>query len=501
MNRLTPRHWCAMGLPALVLLGCLLTRSRVPQATAVQPGPVSQAAPLPAPGSDKLVVQGFPAAKFAAGSEGGDARLKHCDTAWKVEWDVRRPGNGPDRQNADGWGGFRPRPTYSYSSMLHIKSASFMYRDRKGQARWINVLRHLELNDAFTPYDDGQQVYTDIHQFNFYLVPPPAKAAPSTWLGPPCVAAGQVLSNLVLKEVHDDGVRWLDGFGRARRGEKMTLWAVFYAMNYRYIIEYGFRDDGVITCRLGATAHNIMGSGYNLDRSVHMHVGCWKWDMDLGDPQSPGRGGPKQNLIQLVRRVPAAPERGAFRVDVRPFPGTVGKRGPAMEGGADWKAAEFTSLRVESKVRKNSNGKPTSYDLIPVRLGSVRHYPQVIPIHEHEVIGGERSSGPALTRTYLDFANHDFWVSRQDKGLTRIYEVPAQVDWPGHLDGHAATIWHLSPMLHVPRAEDFGPDPDAEDNKTGVHITTWSEFMLEPRNLFDGTPLYTPPGERAGGAK
>ena len=56
----------------------------------------------------------------------------------------------------------------------------------------------------------------------------------------------------------------------------------------------------------------------------------------------------------LVRRVPktAAPN-GQFRVDIAPF--NPDDKGRAMEGFADWKAEEFTVLRVESTVRKNSS--------------------------------------------------------------------------------------------------------------------------------------------------
>ena len=40
------------------------------------------------------------------------------------------------------------------------------------------------------------------------------------------------------------------------------------------------------------------------------------------------------------------------------------------------------------------------------------------------------------------------------------------------------------------RGEDFGPDGKSSD--TGSALTTWSSFVLRPRNLFDSTPLYRP---------
>src|SRR5437667_4882086 len=80
----------------------------------------------------------------------------------------------------------------------------------------------------------------------------------------------------------DDGLRWMNGFEKARRGEKMLLWSLFHGGNYRYIIEYGFSDDGVISCRLGATAHNFFDKQTD-GRDVHLHVGCWCWNPELSE--------------------------------------------------------------------------------------------------------------------------------------------------------------------------------------------------------------------------
>ena len=49
---------------------------------------------------------------------------------------------------------------------------------------------------------------------------------------------------------------WIDPSLGTRRGQKLLLWGVLDAANYRYIIEYGFQDDGVITFRVGSTGRN-----------------------------------------------------------------------------------------------------------------------------------------------------------------------------------------------------------------------------------------------------
>ncbi len=424
----------------------------IPRAPAVgAPPAVAVVPPLPTP---NVVRQGFPARTASA----RDATKS--DTAWEIEWEITNPTNKPNSASAP-------------SSVLKIAVARFMYRDKNNKVRWITVLRNLELGELFVPYDPGNPRYNDVAGQKFWIV----KADPKL-LGPACVAPGEVLASThptmdrkVYKEIHDDGLRWLSDGGimgpdRGRRGEKMILWAVFNGGNYRYVIEYGFSDDGVITSRLGATARNH--SARHADgNDVHLHVGCWMFDPELTDPKAPDAGGVPQNRYSLVRRLPRSPgvANGLFRIDVRPFGASA--KGPALEGSALWLPEEFTVLRVESATRTNGNGQPTAYDLVPVRHGSVRNFP---------------TAG-------FDWVNKDFWVTHRVKGPARYIQVPSYVGKPPRpLEGKPITVWHNSALLHVPRAEDFGPD--GRSNGMGVALTSWASFVLKPRNLFDRTPLF-----------
>jgi Cu2+-containing amine oxidase len=140
---------------------------------------------------------------------------------------------------------------------------------------------------------------------------------------------------------------------------------------------------------------------------------------------------------------------------------------------------EFTTLRVASKVRKNSHSRPISYDLISQRLGGIRHL--------------QREGG-----TYdadMDFINQDFWVTRTESGFTDYIDVPRYAKGRRSLAGMPSTIWLCTPALHVARSEDFGTD-NGTNSYGGVAITTWAGFTLKPRDLFDGTPLYTPTPSR-----
>src|SRR5206468_12905427 len=132
------------------------------------------------------------------------------------------------------------------------------------------------------------------------------------------------------------------------------------------------------------------------------------------------------------------------------------------EGSAYWEPEEFTSLRVESTVRRNGSDmpQPTAYDLMPIRQGTVRHFP------------------PSL-----DFVNKDFWVTLTDPSHTTFNEVAAYAAGQRPIDRRPVTVWHSAPVLHTTRGEDFGPD--GRSSHLGVALTSWSAFVLRPRNLFD----------------
>ena len=443
----------ALALPAVAAVGIWMARPSPARAVRSEQAP-TEAAAKPA----QFVRQGFPA------RSADPADPTKSDTAWEIEWDITNARNGP--------------PNYSFvsSSILAIRSAKFMYKDRSGQPRWITPARNLEIGEIFVPYDPGFPRYDDISQMNFWIIRADARN-----LGPACVAPGEVLtspdpykSDRVYKEVHDDGPRWFSDYSalgqeRCRRGEKLLIWCAFFGANYRYIFEYGFADDGTITCRLGATAHNLLPLQQN-QGDIHLHVGCWRFDPDMGDPVTGAAfGGPEQNLVQIVRRLPRTPDvpDGRYYQDVQPF--GAGRDGIAREGFALWRPEEFTTLRIESTVRKNGNPvpHPTAYDLTPIRNGSVRNFP-----------------------AEYDFVNKDFWVTWTDPSHTTFVRVADYAQGRRPLEKHTLTVWHNAPLLHSIRAEDLGPD--GVSNWNGVALTSWSGFMLRPRNLFDSTPLFAP---------
>lgn len=443
--------WVA-GLALIVAAAFSNGRART---TPIQPdGPGAAAGP-----ASNVVRQGFPASKFDPDD------LAKCDTAWEVEWDLTHPTN---------------RPSTPPGSTLRIRSARFMWKDKRGKPHWITVARMVELSEIYVPYDNGWTAFLDIHDMAFSTT-----RARREFLGPPCVAPGEILkssnpywSRTVHKEVHDDGIRWMsaeydDNFNvadRARRGEKLILWATYYGANYRYLMEYGFTDDGVMSCRIGPSGYNIFMRQPD-QKDTHLHVGCWRLEPDLGDPTRTSPAVPDNDILLARRVFDESTEK--FAQVARPF--NKNGQDQACEGSARWVPEEFTQIRVRSRTRKNSHGRPIAYDLVPQRLGSMRQMqPQ----------GGSSGSN-------MDFVNADFWVTHTEGGFTSYVDVPTYARQNRPLAGKPTTIWTSAPVLHFPRGEDFGAE-NGTVNYTGLAVTSWTGFSLKPRDLFDSTPLYAP---------
>src|SRR5262245_57438764 len=138
---------------------------------------------------------------------------------------------------------------------------------------WMQVLGDARLAEMFVPYHSGSPRFWDV-SYDFSLCEVTRDDA-----GP----FGQVLGNppVVVKEVRDRGLMWMDGTKGTRRGQKLVLFATLNAANYRYVIEYGFQDDGAISFRVGSTGRNYGSREWE----GHMHNALWRVDVNLDGPQ------------------------------------------------------------------------------------------------------------------------------------------------------------------------------------------------------------------------
>ena len=376
-------------MKALLSLGIIALALAIPAAASAQTAPC--AAFSPATGQPGLVEQVFPASP----SPGAPA------TSWRVRF-----------AHATGKG-------------LYITGAWF--RTDPGKP-WMRVLWDARLADIFVPYEAGSPRYYDLTNFNFPLVPATAADAG------PC---GRIIDGKVVHEVTSYGVMWKDDTA-VRHGQELVLWATLDSANYNYVMRYGFRDDGTITLRMGATSRNLPG----MELMGHMHNALWRVDMDLN-------GFSADTALTYEHHETTAANTATDTLT--PFNG-------GKEGHLDVDPVKFTEVVVRDPTVSTPD-TPISYEFRPVRGGAPRHKES--------------------------FAHHDFWATRYRSN--EILYHPEQYANGESVSGTDVVIWHITGLRHDPRNEDGrfeGPF------WKGVALLMWGGLDLRPRNLFTRTPLF-----------
>ncbi len=353
---------------------------------------------------------------------------REMQTRWRIEWGIEHHAGG--------------------AQILYIKNAYFTRAP--GQPE-VKVLGDSRLSEIFVPYNNGTNIY-DISGFSHFTLVDLNRSA----LGPACLAPGQIYdkngtpaeTGPVAVEVHDDHLRWWkNGTETCRRGQELHLWSVLYAVNYRYVLLYIFRDDGQIGFRVGATASNL----YDLqnrtdDGPTHLHTGCWRVNLALG----------KQEDVVVSKVRLDTRQRKTFVQQV------------TKEERIPWNLEEFTRLLVQNTKQTNGHTPPAyiGYDLVPMSSGVGRYY-------------GEGEG----------FTQRELWVTRDNSSVPelRCRDLPSYENGQS-LSGGRPVLWHLAALLHRPRDEDFGKVEFKAGQ--GTALTTWGGFDLKPRNLFPNSPLY-----------
>lgn len=310
---------------------------------------------------------------------------------------------------------------------------------------FIQVLGDVRLGEMFVPYHSGTPRFWDI-SYNFNLIPVGREEA-----GP----FGKVLGSPpnVVAELRDRGVMWMEIPKGTRRGQSLVLWACLDAANYRYIVEYGFQDDGVVTCRVGSTGRNYSSREFE----GHMHHGMWRIDLNVD-------GGARNSVFVMEHNEPDGDHRDRARTTTRPF-------NEGVEGAEDWNADKFSMLMVLSNDRRNNRGKPLSYDVCVPRMGRARHF------------------GPDETCT-----QHDFWVTKNRPGEMSYRKVPTYVKKGESILDTDVVVWVSTPCHHEPRSEDGEMRGTSFQGSTPV---AWAGLELRPRNFFDRTPHFNYPAAPA----
>ncbi|MEP6871655.1 MAG: hypothetical protein ABI939_07375 [Anaerolineaceae bacterium] len=294
---------------------------------------------------------------------------------------------------------------------------------------FVRVLWDGRISEIFVPYHDGSPRYYDVTNFTFNLTSVSAADCPTALGGAP-------ISANVCKEVRDRGLAWKD-YAQVRRGQELALWGALGAGNYNYVMEWIFRDDGMLIGRVGATAVNLPTKPL----MPHMHNPIWRLDVDLD-------GASGDSVAQMTHA-----EAGLNANDNHMTVST--------EQGFDWSLQGFSGLLVTDASLKNAKGHESGYILMPWNAhGASRHQEA--------------------------FTQHDMWVTRYKWSEMDAKNLPTYTTPPESVENTDIVLWYKGSMHHHPRDEDgefLGNTWSGE-----AHIM-WTGFQLMPFNLFDRTPL------------
>ena len=378
------------------------------------------------------------------------------ESGWRINWRILPPARDKIAQHG-----------YGMAAVWEFQSIDFMKGYRPdGSEDWVRILNRLALAEMYVPYNQYKQEFFDITSYAFNMVEPTLKFFPKSG-----IVSGRK-HGYVLSEITDDHVRWIDNNyindkgepeDFVQRGQVLNLWSTFFSANYRYVLRYGFHDDGTISVRVGGTAENFFPlydkKGVSHDFATHLHMGGWRMEFNLGDPRT--------NTIEMVER--DHDQAGQPYTSKRPFNG-------GREGGEIWDPTKFSVLSITSGQTRNRAEPPRliGYTLKPVRNGSVR--------------------------TRQDFTKADFWVSRlqpdqsprSQRGVElRFIDVAKNtLPKPEPLRGKATVVWHHAGLNHIVRNEDYGVTGRKDQ---GSAINTWVGFDLVPSNLWHATPFLERP--------
>jgi len=377
---------------------------------------------------------------------------------------------------------------------------SLIRYDDRGSLR--DVAYELSASEMFVPYMDPSPTwsfrdYMDIGEYGFGLL--------STQLRPgeDCPSSASFL-DLTIADLKGEP----EGLARAvcifERPTGDPLWRHDEAMNatfeartntelvvrmapvvgnYDYFVDYVFSRAGDVEVRLGAfgidatkgvasmsvadstaAADTAYGTliGKRLLAVNHDHYMAFRIDMDVD--------GTANRLVEdrfVPRRISAdGPRRSLWQVEQHPT---------AVEGPVKTplNAAQF---RVESTTRRNAQGYPTSYQLLP----------------GHTDVSILASDDPPQVRAA--FTAYSLWASAyspDERFAAGPYpnenpESDGLAKWvtaKRSIDGSDLVLWYTIGFRHVPRAEDWPAMPGL-----------WHSFRLRPFNFFDRNPsLDVPP--------
>ena len=315
---------------------------------------------------------------------------------------------------------------------LVITAAFFQ---KSPSAPLMRVFWDARVSEIFVPYHSGSPRFLDVG-FGFPLIRLNSNDCPAA-------KGGLILGpgSEVCRELRDRGIAWKDDT-RVRRGEEVALWGAIDAANYNYVIEWTFRDDGVILGRVGATAQNLPGVPFE----AHMHGPIWRLDIDLN--------GSTGDSVHVAKHIEPSsiftPQRANDTMSL-----------VAFESGLQWNPLQFTALHIQDANLRNARGHQSAYHLMPIRTGTPRHME--------------------------NFTKNDFWVTRFNGAEMAGASLPSFVNFLTPVSNTDVVVWYYGGVHHLVRDED---GQIINGRWVGEAHIMWTGFMMKPHNLFDTTPLF-----------
>jgi primary-amine oxidase len=337
---------------------------------------------------------------------------------------------------------------------VHIK--------RTPTSPWMPVLYQAGLAEIFVPYHQTNFRPYDLQFMEFMSPVAPQDAGSGNWW---------TLTNethpTVITEVRQRGVGWLckgPTISATRRAQEFVIWGIADGGNYDNIIQYGFRDDGGMTFRMGNTGFTASRPPASNPTAIesHTHNALWRVDMDLN--------GPLNNYAYWLRHREPHP--------VGPFQAQDDKLPFGVEGKRQWNALQFTSLLIED-VATNAFGNRLGYEFTPVQTGISRHYgPEDVWTKNDIYVTRYHASELAWADSSLPWITPD------------LYLLPMLNGEP--VNKKDLVVWIKTSVHHHPNDEDRSAADLGGEKSTGVTLTHWSGFDVEPHNLFTANPLGGP---------
>lgn len=354
---------------------------------------------------------------------------------------------------------------------------------RPGDTVWNDVLKAAGPAEIFVPYHSGSPRLYDMQWCGASMSNP----HPCLREVKPIDSAGVQASQITFPgdtyatigvECRDAGLAALcksnafgPEFGASTRYREVVFWSVYDTGNYDYVVEYGFRNDGTITFRVGATGYNNPGQPFD----PHMHDVLWRVDMDLF-----GAGGDKVHQIAHSEQAP-----NLFATDSASTYFT--------EGTLNWTADEFSALLIEGGVT-NAHGNQIGYELTPWdRKGTARHHDWNETFTQTDFWvtrnnADEDGTGSTFPNYWgTSFVNPDSYLGQY-----------VMTDWtltpgsgPEFIFGMPKTdivVWYRSAAHHDPKDEDRR-STDTSSSMSGLTLMHWQGFDLVPHNLFSYNPI------------